>query len=233
MSSNEVTVLVIDDEPPIRRLLRKTLEAHSYRVIEAEDGATGITTTAVSKPDIIILDLGLPDMDGTQALGKIRTSSQVPILILSARDDDHGKVKALDMGADDYVTKPFSADELMARVRTALRHKFAAAGAAPIFQSGKLTVDLTKRIVTVSGAELKLPRKEYDILAQLVTHAGRVLTHAQLIKTIWADQVGIDPQYLRVYVRRLRDKIEENPRQPKLLLTETGVGYRLQTSQEV
>lgn len=227
MSSNDVTVLVIDDEPPIRRLLRKTLEAHSYRVIEAEDGATGIAGAAENKPDIIILDLGLPDMDGVQVLGKIRTASQVPILILSARDDDQGKVRALDMGADDYVTKPFSTDELMARIRTALRHKFATAGATPIFQSGRLTVDLTKRIVTVNGTDVKLPRKEYDILAQLVTHAGRVLTHSQLIKAIWDDQAGIDPQYLRVYVRRLRDKVEENPRQPKLLLTETGIGYRL------
>lgn len=229
MKSNNVTVLVVDDEAPIRRFLRKTLEVHDYRVIEAEDGASAISNAHDAKPDLVILDLGLPDMDGLQVLGKIRATSQVPILILSARDDDKGKVAALDMGADDYVTKPFSTDELMARMRAALRHKFATAGASPVFQYGRLRVDLTKRLVSVGGVDLKLPRKEYDILAQLVTHAGRVLTHAHLIKTIWEDQLGVDPQYLRVYVRRLREKIEENPKQPKLLVTETGVGYRLQT----
>ncbi len=227
MSSNTMTALIVDDERPIRRFLRKTLEVHDYRVLEADTGAQAVDVAGANKPDIIILDLGLPDMDGLQVLGKIRSTSQVPIIILSARDDDAGKVAALDLGADDYVTKPFSTDELMARVRTALRHRFATTGTSPVFQSGALSVDLTKRIVTVNGEDTKLPRKEYDILAQLITHAGRVVTHAQLIKAIWEDQAGIDPQYLRVYVRRIRDKIEENPRQPKLLLTETGVGYRL------
>ncbi|MBL8644241.1 MAG: response regulator transcription factor [Rhodospirillaceae bacterium] len=227
MKSNDVTVLVVDDETPIRRFLQKTLSVHDYRVLEAETGAAAIDTMQRYSPDVVILDLGLPDMDGLQVLGKIRSQSAVPILILSARGDDAGKVAALDMGADDYVTKPFSTEELMARIRTALRHKFATAGAAPVFQSGQLKVDLTKRIVSVNGEDIKLPRKEYDILAQLVTHAGRVLTHTQLIKAIWDDQSGVDPQYLRVYVRRIRDKIEENPRQPKLLMTETGVGYRL------
>ncbi|MGH6881333.1 response regulator [Hypericibacter sp.] len=228
MTSDRATVLVIDDEPPIRRLLRTTLTAQDYRVIEAADGREGMSLLRHEKPDILLVDLGLPDIDGLELIRMIRAESPVPIVVLSSRDDEKGKVEALDLGADDYVTKPFGMEELVARLRTALRHRLQQQGGRPLFHSGDLTVDLVRRIVTVRGEEVKLSPKEYDLLQQFVVHAGKVLTHRHLLREVWKDENGGDVQYLRVYVRQLRQKIETDPERPALILTEPGVGYRLQ-----
>lgn len=228
MTSDRATVLVIDDEPPIRRLLRTTLTAQDYRVIEAADGQEGLSLLRHEKPDVLLLDLGLPDIDGLELIRKIRAESPVPIVVLSSRDDEKGKVEALDLGADDYVTKPFGMEELVARLRTALRHRLQQQGGRPTFSSGDLAVDLVRRIVTVRGEEVKLSPKEYDLLQQFVVHAGKVLTHRHLLREVWKDENGGDVQYLRVYVRQLRQKIETDPERPALILTEPGVGYRLQ-----
>jgi two-component system KDP operon response regulator KdpE len=228
MTSDRATVLVIDDEPPIRRLLRTTLTAQDYRVIEAADGQEGLSLLRHEKPDVLLVDLGLPDIDGLELIRKIRAESPVPIVVLSSRDDEKGKVEALDLGADDYVTKPFGMEELVARLRTALRHRLQQQGGRPTFRSGDLTVDLVRRIVTLRGEEVKLSPKEYDLLQQFVVHAGKVLTHRHLLREVWKDENGGDVQYLRVYVRQLRQKIETDPERPTLILTEPGVGYRLQ-----
>ncbi len=228
MTSDRATVLVIDDEPPIRRLLRTTLAAQDYRVIEAADGQEGLSLLRHEKPDVLLVDLGLPDIDGLELIRMIRAESPVPIVVLSSRDDEKGKVEALDLGADDYVTKPFGMEELVARLRTALRHRLQQQGGRPTFRSGDLTVDLVRRIVTVRGEEVKLSPKEYDLLQQFVVHAGKVLTHRHLLREVWKDENGGDVQYLRVYVRQLRQKIETDPERPALILTEPGVGYRLQ-----
>lgn len=228
MTSDRATVLVIDDEPPIRRLLRTTLTAQDYRVIEAADGNEGLRLLQHEKPDVLVVDLGLPDIDGLELIRRIRAESPVPIVVLSSRDDEKGKVEALDLGADDYVTKPFGMEELVARLRTALRHRLQQQGGRPVFRSGDLTVDLVRRIVTVRGEEVKLSPKEYDLLQQFVVHAGKVLTHRHLLREVWKDENGGDVQYLRVYVRQLRQKIETDPERPALILTEPGVGYRLQ-----
>jgi two-component system, OmpR family, KDP operon response regulator KdpE len=228
MTSDRATVLVIDDEPPIRRLLRTTLTAQDYRVIEAADGQEGLSLLRHEKPDVLVVDLGLPDIDGLELIRMIRAESPVPIVVLSSRDDEKGKVEALDLGADDYVTKPFGMEELVARLRTALRHRLQQQGGRPTFRSGDLTVDLVRRIVTVRGEEVKLSPKEYDLLQQFVVHAGKVLTHRHLLREVWKDENGGDVQYLRVYVRQLRQKIETDPERPALILTEPGVGYRLQ-----
>lgn len=228
MTSDRATVLVIDDEPPIRRLLRTTLAAQDYRVIEAADGQEGLSLLRHEKPDVLLVDLGLPDIDGLELIRMIRAELPVPIVVLSSRDDEKGKVEALDLGADDYVTKPFGMEELVARLRTALRHRLQQQGGRPTFRSGDLTVDLVRRIVTVRGEEVKLSPKEYDLLQQFVVHAGKVLTHRHLLREVWKDENGGDVQYLRVYVRQLRQKIETDPERPALILTEPGVGYRLQ-----
>ena len=228
MTSDRATVLVIDDEPPIRRLLRTTLAVQDYRVIEAADGAEGLSLLRHERPDVLVLDLGLPDIDGLELIRKIRAESPVPIVVLSSRDDERGKVEALDLGADDYVTKPFGMEELVARLRAALRHRLQQQGSRPLFRSGDLTVDLVRRIVTVRGEEVKLSPKEYDLLQQFVLHAGKVLTHRHLLREVWKDDTGGDVQYLRVYVRQLRQKIEADPERPTHILTEPGVGYRLQ-----
>jgi two-component system KDP operon response regulator KdpE len=228
MTSDRATVLVIEDEPPIRRLLRTTLTAQDYRVLEAADGEEGLSLLRHERPDVLILDLGLPDIDGLELIRRIRAESPVPIVVLSSRDDEKGKVEALDLGADDYVTKPFGMEELVARLRTALRHRLQQQGGRPLFRSGDLTVDLVRRIVTVRGEEVRLSPKEYDLLQQFVVHAGKVLTHRHLLREVWKDENGGDVQYLRVYVRQLRQKIETDPERPSLILTEPGVGYRLQ-----
>jgi two-component system KDP operon response regulator KdpE len=221
-------VRVSDDEPPIRRLLRTTLTAQDYRGIEAADGQEGLSLLRHEKPDVLVVDLGLPDIDGLELIRMIRAESPVPIVVLSSRDDEKSKVEALDLGADDYVTKPFGMEELVARLRTALRHRLQQQGGRPTFRSGDLTVDLVRRIVTVRGEEVKLSPKEYDLLQQFVVHAGKVLTHRHLLREVWKDENGGDVQYLRVYVRQLRQKIETDPERPALILTEPGVGYRLQ-----
>ena len=220
------TILVVDDEPAIRRLLRTGLGSQGYAIREAADAADALAAIGDAVPDLVILDLGLPGMGGIELLSHIRARSpDLPVLILSSRDDEAGKVEALDLGADDYVTKPFGMAELLARMRNALRHRLQSAGAQPVFRSGDLTVDLVHRIVRRGDAELRLTPKEYEILRTLVQHAGKVLTHAHLIREVWGH--AVDPQYLRIYVRQLRHKIEPNPEQPTLILTETGVGYRL------
>ena len=225
MSAAPVRVLIVDDEPPIRKLLRMGLTAQGYHVLEAPDGATALDLIA-EKPDLIILDLGLPDMEGLDLLRSIRAQNErVPIVVLSSRGDEAAKVQALDIGADDYVTKPFGTDELLARMRAALRHQLQVQGERPIFHVGDLSVDLVRRIVKLGEKEVKLSPKEYDLLRLLVAHAGKVLTHKFLLRELWDDLT--DAQYLRVYVRQLRQKIEANPERPQYILTETGIGYRL------
>jgi two-component system KDP operon response regulator KdpE len=218
--------LIVDDEPPIRRFLRTSLAAQDYRIDEAEDGQIALDFLRRNTVDAIVLDLGLPGMDGFEVIRHLRAAgSLAPIVVLSSRDDEVGKVKALDLGADDYVTKPFGMDELLARIRAALRHRLQQEGERPIFHSGDLSVDLVRRIVMVRDKEVKLTPREYDLLRLLIVHAGKVLTHKLILREVWGTET--DVQYLRVYVRTLRQKIEADPEQPTLILTEQGVGYRL------
>jgi two-component system, OmpR family, KDP operon response regulator KdpE len=225
MSAAPPKVLVIDDEPPIRKLLRMGLTAQGYEILEAPNGRKSLELL-VEKPDLVILDLGLPDIQGHELLRMIRARNEsVPIVVLSSRGDEAGKVQALDLGADDYVTKPFGMDELLARLRAALRHQLQAHGERPIFKVGDLSVDLVRRIVKMRDKDVKLSPKEYDLLRALVQHAGKVLTHKFLLGELWDDLT--DAQYLRVYVRQLRQKIEADPERPQYILTETGIGYRL------
>lgn len=225
MPDNAVSVLVVDDEPPIRRLLRTSLFAQGYRVIEAERGTEAIESIRQQRPDIVVLDLGLPDIDGLAVIQRVRQDSCVPIIVLSSRSDERGKVEALDLGADDYVTKPFGMEELVARIRTALRHRLQQQGEPAVFVSGDLAVDLVHRIVKVQGEEVKLSPKEYDLLQLLVAHAGKVLTHRFIIGEVW--RTPTDVQYLRIYIKQLRQKLEADPQRPHHILTETGIGYRL------
>lgn len=219
-------VLVVDDEPAIRRLLRTSLPAEAMRVIEAETGAEALAAATRPGVDVVVLDLGLPDIDGLEVVRRLRQAgSTVPIVVLSARDDERGKVAALELGADDYVTKPFGMAELVARLRTAIRHRLQQEGAAPVFVSDSLSVDLVRRIVTRDGEEVHLSPREWDILALLVAHAGRVLTHRMILGKLWG--ASGDVQQLRVYVRQLRQKLEPDPRRPMHIVTETGVGFRL------
>jgi two-component system, OmpR family, KDP operon response regulator KdpE len=219
-------VLIIDDELQIRRFLRISLEANGYRVEEAKTGQDGLTQAAVLRPDAIILDLALPDMDGQIVLERIREWSKMPVIILSVRNSDKEKIAVLDAGADDYLTKPFSVGELLARLRVAQRHTQPVAE-TPIFQSGALTVDLGHRIVTVNDEPIKLTPTEYALLRLLIQHAGQVLTHRQILREVWGPEYIDETHYLRVYVAQLRQKIEADPARPKILLTEPGVGYRL------
>ncbi|MGY4630151.1 response regulator [Bradyrhizobium sp. USDA 4486] len=225
MSAAPIKVLVIDDEPPIRKLLRMGLATQGYEILEATNGKMALEKLT-EEPALIILDLGLPDIQGHELLRTIRARSEaVPIVVLSSRGDEAGKVQALDLGADDYLTKPFGMDELLARLRAALRHQLQAQGERPIFRTGDLSVDLVRRIVKVGERDVKLSPKEYDLLRVLVQHAGKVLTHRFLLKELWDELT--DAQYLRVYVRQLRQKIEADPERPQYVLTETGIGYRL------
>jgi two-component system KDP operon response regulator KdpE len=220
-------ILVVDDGPQIRRFLSASLNSHEYTVIEAHTGNEAIRLCTTAQPDLVILDLGLPDMDGREVLSRIREWSRVPIIVLSVRFDEQDKIDALDRGADDYVTKPFGMGELLARMRTALRHRVGTSEEAPLFTSGGLAVDLTRRVVTVEGQEVRLSRKEYEVLRTLVKHAGKVVTHQQLLREVWGPAHVNETQYLRVYVGQLRQKIERDPTQPRHLITEAGVGYRL------
>jgi len=210
----------------LRRLLRVTLEAHSYRVFDAATGQDGLAQTAQRRPDVVLLDLGLPDLDGLDVLKRIREWSRVPILVLSVRDQEQDKVTALDAGADDFVTKPFHSAELLARLRAALRHG-QPQGADAIFHTGQLEVDLSKRQVRKSGVEVKLTPIEYALLRLLVTHAGKVLTHRQLLTEVWGEKGVGQSHSLRVHVAHLREKLEANPSSPELIVTEPAVGYRL------
>jgi two-component system KDP operon response regulator KdpE len=221
-----VTVLIVDDEPSMRRLLRISLAAQDYRTEEVATGREALAALRHGRgPDVVILDLGLPDIDGLEIIRLVRETSTLPIVVLSSRDDEKGKVAALDLGADDYLTKPFGLDELVARLRAALRHHLQQQGEKPIFRSADLGVDLVRRIVTVRGEEVRLSPKEYDLLRELVTHAGKVLTHRHLLHAVWGSDT--DVQYLRIYIRHLRHKIEATPEQPRHILTEPGIGYRL------
>ncbi len=225
MSAPTPKVLVIDDEPPIRKLLRMGLTTQGYQIIEAPNGKTALELLK-QKPDLVILDLGLPDIQGHELLRMIRARSEsIPIVVLSSRGDEAGKVQALDYGADDYVTKPFGMEELLARMRAALRHQLQVQGERPIFKVGDLSVDLVRRIVKIGEKDVRLSPKEYDLLRVLVQHAGKVLTHKFLLGELWSPTT--DAQYLRVYVRQLRQKIEKDPERPQYILTETGIGYRL------
>ncbi len=230
MSQGQIKVLVVDDEPAIRRLLRTSLSAEGYEVVDAATGEEGWTAFGRAKPDVVLLDLGLPDIDGREVIKRIRQAALTPILVLSIRSDERGKVEALDLGADDYITKPVGMEELNARLRAALRHRLQQQGAEPIFKTGELTVDLVRRHVLVKGVEVKLSPKEYDLLRILVMHAGKVLTHQHLMREVWGG--ATDVQYLRIYVRQLRHKIEADPERPSLVLTEPGVGYRLMLETE-
>ena len=225
MSAAPLKVLVIDDEPPIRKLLKMGLSTQGYQIFEAPNGKTALELLNQGA-DLVILDLGLPDMQGLELLRMIRARNEsVPIVVLSSRGDEAGKVQALDFGADDYVTKPFGMDELLARMRAALRHQLQIHGERPIFRVGELSVDLVRRVVKLGENEVKLSPKEYDLLRVLVQHAGKVLTHKFLLGELWDELV--DAQYLRVYVRQLRQKVERDPERPQYILTETGIGYRL------
>ncbi len=225
MNAAPLKVLIVDDEPPIRKLLRMGLSTQGYSVLEATNGKTALELMK-EQPGLVILDLGLPDIQGHELLRLIRARDEsVPIVVLSSRGDEAGKVQALDLGADDYITKPFGMDELLARMRAALRHQLQVQGERPLFRVGDLSVDLVRRIVKLRDAEVKLSPKEYELLRLLVQHAGKVLTHKFLLNELWNEQT--DPQYLRVYVRQLRQKVESDPEQPHYILTETGIGYRM------
>jgi two-component system, OmpR family, KDP operon response regulator KdpE len=219
-------VLVIDDEIQIRRLLKINLEAAGYRVYEAATGEAGVAEAAQRRPDIVVLDLGLPDMDGVTVLKRIREWSSVPVVVLSVRDREDDKIAALDNGADDYLTKPFSTGELLARLRVAQRHARPSADEA-VFKSDRLEVDLTSRTVKVEGKQIKLTATEYALLQLFVRHAGKVLTHRQILKEVWGPNYVEQTHYLRVYMTHLREKLERKPSAPELLVTESGVGYRL------
>jgi two-component system, OmpR family, KDP operon response regulator KdpE len=225
--SSEPTILVIDDEQQILRAMRTILGQHSYRVITASTGAEGLALAAASMPEVIVLDLGLPDMDGVEVCAQLRAWTQTPIIVLSVRDSDADKVAALDQGADDYLTKPFSVDELLARVRVALRHRSLVQGSKSIIvQTGDLAIDLANHIVTRKGEDIKLSATEFKLLAYLASNAGRVLTYRAILANVWGFAEANQMEYLRVYILQLRRKLEENSRKPRLIITETGVGYR-------
>ncbi len=226
MNENKLRVLVIDDEPQIQKLLRVSLQVQGYLFEGVLTGKDGVVRAAVMKPDIMIVDLGLPDMDGKEVVLQVREWSQVPIIVLTARDQEQEKIEALDAGADDYVTKPFGMGELMARMRVCLR-RMAQVEDEPVLTCGGLAVDLLQRTVTVDGREVKLTPTEYEIIKVMAQHAGRVLTHKQLLKAVWGNDYNNDTHYIRVYIGQLRRKIEADSAQPRYIITESGVGYRL------
>lgn len=227
--SHDVTIVVIEDESEILRFLRTTLPTHGFKICEATSGQGGLIEIKTRNPDLILLDLGLPDMDGAEVIRQVREWTSAPIIVLSAREQEQQKVAALDLGADDYVTKPFGINELLARIRTALRHAARPDGPEPesCFLFGNVRVDLSRRLVCVSDKEIHLTAIEYKLLTTLVRHAGKVVTHRQLLKEVWGPLHVEEGHYLRVYMRQLRNKLEANPANPKHLVTELGVGYRL------
>jgi two-component system KDP operon response regulator KdpE len=229
--TSPVRILVVDDEPPIRKLLRTGLGTQGYEVLEAANGREAHERLfAEPLPDLVVLDLGLPDIQGQELLRRWREQgNDTPIIILSSRTDEGGIVEALELGADDYLTKPFGVMELVARMRVALRHRFQAQGERPLFQTGDLSVDLVRRIVKVQEREIRLTPREYDVLRVLVQHAGKVLTHQHIMRQVWRGVAEV--QNLRVQIGQLRQKLEANPEQPRYILTETGVGYRLRASE--
>ncbi len=228
-------ILLIEDEPQMRRFLRITLQGHGYRLVEAANGQEGLMQAATRNPDVVLLDLGLPDIDGLEVTARLREWTQTPIVVISAREQEQDKVKALDAGADDYLTKPFSAEELMARIRVALRHvaRQAAGKQEPVFVLQNLRVDLAQRQVFIDDAEVHLTPIEYKLLTVLVRHAGKVITHRQLLQEVWGAAHVNEVQYLRVYMTQLRHKLESDPTRPRFLMNEPGVGYRLKFDPDV
>jgi two-component system KDP operon response regulator KdpE len=222
--------LVVDDEPAILRFLRPALEANGYDLVTAGTVAEAIRRIAADAPDIVLLDLGLPDGDGKDVIRRAREWSDVPIVVLSAREREAEKIEALDLGADDYVNKPFNIGELLARMRTALRHRMQRKAETPVLRAGELEIDSVRHRATRSGAEVKLTPKEFELLSFLAKHPGRVLTHRQILTAVWGPAHTEDTQYLRVYIGQLRQKIEERPDDPQLILTEPGIGYRIAES---
>ena len=233
MTELAARILVVDDEPQIRRFLRVGLEGHGYSVLEATTAAAALRVAVAEQPDLVVLDLGLPDREGFDVLSALREWSQVPVFVLSVRSREGEKVRAFDLGADDYVVKPFGMAELLARIKAALRRRIEGECADPVFRVGGLEVDLGRRIVRVDNVEVRLSPKQYRLLQILVSHAGKVITHRQLLKDIWGAGHGDDIQYLRVFVRKLRRRIEADPARPRYLLTELGVGYRLRTPDQL
>ncbi len=226
MTGGPLRILVVDDEPAILRFLQASLESQGYVVATAANARAALDRVKRHTTDLVVLDLGLPDVDGLDVIRQIRDGGEtLPIIILSSRENENAKVRALDLGADDYVTKPFGIDELLARIRTAQRHRLQQEGEKPLFQAGDLGVDLVRRVVTVRNEEVKLSPREYEVLRLLVAHAGKVLTHDFILREIWGSNA--DVQYLRIYIRALRQKIEADPARPSHILTVTGVGYRL------
>lgn len=232
MAKTDPVIIVIEDDPSIRRFLRTSLSTHGFNVFDADTGKRGIVEVGVRKPDLLILDLGLPDMDGVAVIKAIRAWSAVPIIILSARSSEQQKIDALDVGADDYLTKPFGFGELLARIRVALRHasRPQEQSLSEVFSTGNLKVDLLNRVVSVDDQDIHLTPIQYRLLTVLVKNAGKVLTHQQILKEVWGPTFGENAHYLRIYMSQLRQKLEADPTQPKLLLTESGVGYRLKVS---
>ncbi|MBK9797212.1 MAG: response regulator [Holophagaceae bacterium] len=227
MSGEAPLILLVEDEPQMRRFLRVALEGSGYRYGEAATGQEGLAMAVQLRPEAILLDLGLPDMDGLELVRRLREWSQTPVIVISARGQETDKVAALDAGADDYLTKPFGTRELLARIRVALRHAGPEAAEEPVFELDRWRVDLAKRQVLVEGQEVHLTPLEYSLFTTLIRHAGRVVTHRQLLKEVWGGAAGAQPLYLRVYMTQLRHKLEEEPSRPKYLQTEPGVGYRL------
>ncbi|HET8715645.1 MAG TPA: response regulator [Holophagaceae bacterium] len=224
---SDVTVLLVEDEAPMRRFLRVALEAEGHRLLEAETAREGLSLAASHQPQLVLLDLGLPDLDGLELTRRLREWSAVPIIVLSARGQEQDKIGALDAGADDYLTKPFSTGELLARIRVALRHRSAGEAPEPVLRLGDWEVDFPKREVRVRGARVHLTPNEFKLLALLARHAGKVLTHRQLLREVWGHSASAQPHYLRVYMAQLRHKLEADPARPRHLITESGVGYRL------
>ncbi len=225
--TGKTRVLVVDDETAILRFLKPALEANSYETASAETIATGVKAIAANTPDIVLLDLGLPDGDGKDVIRKVREWSDVPIIVLSAREREAEKIESLDLGADDYVNKPFDVGELLARMRAALRHRMQRRAEVPVLRVGDLEVDAVRHRATRGGVELKLTPKEFELLSFLTRHAGRVLTHKQILSAVWGPAHTEDTQYLRVYIGQLRQKVEGQPDDPRIILTEPGIGYRI------
>jgi two-component system KDP operon response regulator KdpE len=233
MTEIRATVLVVDDEPQIRKFLRLGLEGHGYAVLEAASAEDGLRLAVARQPELVILDLGLPDREGFEVLRALREWSRAPVFVLSVRSREGEKVRAFDLGADDYVVKPFGMPELLARIKVALRRSAEGESPDPVFRVGGLEVDRARRLVRIDNAEVRLSPKQYRLLHMLVAHAGKVVTHRQLLSEVWGAAHRDDVQYLRVFVRKLRSRIEADPARPRYLVTELGVGYRLRTPEQL